>query len=169
MVVFDPQPIHNVQWVSDGLKHKGQTRPEKRLATPKSSSLHYMSTKQANQQQVLIARPYKSTACSTKQCRLQGSTKVLSTFVLLATKDPLTNLSSSLLSSFTSCESQWFPDSSLFAQNWKFSCKLAKLYPKQQTRGVSYWGVLAIYIKNYLKAKRRIMGNSNISPCKNIT
>jgi hypothetical protein len=35
------------------------------------------------------------------------------------------------------------------------------------TRGISHYG-LAIYIKKYLKAKRRriIDGNSNISPCK---
>jgi hypothetical protein len=36
------------------------------------------------------------------------------------------------------------------------------------SRGVSHCG-LAIYIKKYCKAKRRIMEtNSNISPCKNI-
>jgi hypothetical protein len=35
---------------------------------------------------------------------------------VLATRTPLTDLSSSFLSSFTSCESKWFPDTSLFAQ-----------------------------------------------------
>jgi hypothetical protein len=111
-------------------------------------------------------KPVQKYCMQYKKCRLQGSTKVLSTFVLLATKDPLTDLSSSLLSSFTSCESQWLPDSSLFAQNWKFSCKLAKLYPKQQTRGVSYWGVLAIYIKNYLKAKEESWETQIFHPAK---
>jgi len=36
----------------------------------------------------------------------------------------------------------------------------------RKTRGVSHGG-LAIYIKKYLKAKKRNYGNSNISPCKN--
>jgi hypothetical protein len=35
------------------------------------------------------------------------------------------------------------------------------------TRGVSHCS-LAIYIKKYLKGKRRIMKTQNISPCKNI-
>jgi len=34
-------------------------------------------------------------------------------------------------------------------------------------QGVSHCS-LAIYIKKYLKAKRKHYGNSNISPCKNI-
>jgi hypothetical protein len=33
--------------------------------------------------------------------------------------------------------------------------------------GMSHYG-LAIYIKKYLKGKRRIMETQNISPCKNI-
>jgi len=35
-----------------------------------------------------------------------------------------------------------------------------------ETRGASRCG-LAVYIKKYLKAKRKNYGNSNISPCKN--
>jgi hypothetical protein len=38
---------------------------------------------------------------------------------------------------------------------------------KTKTRGVSHFGH-AIYIKKYLKAKKKHYGNSNISPCKNI-
>jgi hypothetical protein len=36
-----------------------------------------------------------------------------------------------------------------------------------QIRDVSHYG-LAIYIKEYLKGKKKNYGNSNISPCKNI-
>jgi len=36
-----------------------------------------------------------------------------------------------------------------------------------KTKDVSYSG-LAIYIKKYLKAKKKDYENSNISPCKNI-
>jgi hypothetical protein len=36
-----------------------------------------------------------------------------------------------------------------------------------KTSGVSHCG-LTIYIKKYLKAKKKNSGNSNIEPCKNI-
>ncbi len=44
------------------------------------------------------------------------------------------------------------------------SCHILNL---KKARGVSHSG-LAIYIRKYLKAKRKNYGNSNISPCKNI-
>jgi hypothetical protein len=48
-------------------------------------------------------------------------------------------------------------------------CGLGDLTPTKQskTSGVSYCA-LAIYIKKYLKGKRKNNGNSNISPYKNI-
>jgi hypothetical protein len=52
----------------------------------------------------------------------------------------------------------------IFLEKMAQSCHI--LNPKK-TRGVSHSG-LAIYIKKYLKAKRKNYGNSNISPCKNI-
>jgi hypothetical protein len=49
------------------------------------------------------------------------------------------------------------------------NCKKIEVFEcvKNKELVVSHCG-LAIYMKKYLKAKRRINGNSNISPCKNV-